>query len=126
MSLVNDLMDQPGVVAAGDFAYRGDQYYHHKGDLSAADTRLISSLCRSNAAAMRMEGDMLAMFSRVCQPGAGGCGFVPTKGWVMHGKSRSVCVISNVYCVIDNERGSLGNVLGMMRNRLADAPDSLN
>ncbi|MGM0690558.1 MAG: DUF2173 family protein [Pseudomonadota bacterium] len=126
MSLVSDLMDQPGVVAAGDFAYRGDQSYHHEGDLSAAETRLVSSLCRANAAAVRMEGDMLAMFSRVCQPGAGGCGFEPTKGWAMHGKSRSVCVISNVYCVIDNERGSLGSVLRMMRDRLADAPDFLN
>lgn len=126
MSLVSDLMDQPGVVAAGDFAYRGDQYYHHKGDLSAADTRIISSVCRANAAAVRMEGDMLAMFSRVCQPGAGGCGFEPTKGWVMHGESRSVCVISNVYCVLDNERGSLTKVLSMMLKRLADAPDALN
>lgn len=125
MSLVSDLMEQPGVVAAGDFAYRGDQYYHHKGELSPAETRVVSSLCRANAAAMRMEGDMLAMFSRVCQPGSGGCGFEPTKGWVMHGDSRSVCVISNVYCVLDNGQASLTKVLGMMRERLADAPDTL-
>ena len=125
MSLVSDLMGQTGVVAAGNFAYRGDQYYHHKGDLSEVETKLVSTLCRANTAAVRMEGDMLALFSRVCQPSVGGCGFEPTKGWVVHGKSRSICVISNVYCVLDNERASLTKVLGLMRERLANAPDVL-
>jgi roadblock/LC7 domain-containing protein len=123
MSLVTDLMDQPGVVAAGDFAYRGDQYYHHKGALSQSETRMVSTLCRANTAAVRMEGDMLALFSRICQPETGGCGFEPTKGWVVHGESRSICVISNVYCVLDNEKASLTKVLGLMRKRLANAPD---
>ncbi|MFN2381821.1 MAG: DUF2173 family protein [Guyparkeria sp.] len=125
MSLVTDLMGQAGVLAAGDFAYRGDQYYHHHGDLSEDETRMVSTLCRANTAAVRMEGDMLAMFSRVCQPGAGGCGFEPTKGWVVHGDKRSICVISNVYCVLDNEKASLTKVLGLMRERLADASDAL-
>ena len=125
MSLVSDLMGLPGVVAAGDFAYRGDQYYRHEGKLSASETHLISTLCRANSAAVRMEGDMLAMFSKVCQPGAGGCGFEPSLGWVVHGTSRSICVMSNVYCVLDNERGSLTQVLGKLRERLAKAPNVL-
>ncbi|MBN2873192.1 MAG: DUF2173 family protein [Halothiobacillaceae bacterium] len=125
MSLVNDLMGQPGVLAAGDFAFRGDQYYQHKGNLSDAETRLITTLCRANSASVRMEGDMLSMFSRVCQPGAGGCGFEPTKGWVMHGKTRSICVISNVYCVLDNQQASLTKVLRLLRENLSKEADTL-
>lgn len=125
MTLVSDLMKLTGVVAAGDFAYRGDQYYAHKGDLSHQETRLISNLARANSAAVTMECDMLAMFSKVCQPGGAGCGFERGKGWVMHGESRSVCVLSNVYCLYDNDRASLTRILGLMRERLAKAPDVL-
>ncbi|MFP4251419.1 MAG: DUF2173 family protein [Guyparkeria sp.] len=125
MSLVTDLMELPGVLAAGDFAYRGDQYYAHKGDLSSDETRLVTALARSNMAAVRMEGDMLALFSKVCQPGAGRCGFERAKGWVVHGEGRSVCVMSHVYCIYDNDRASLTQILGLMRERLADASDDL-
>ena len=125
MSLVSDLMELPGVLAAGDFAYRGDQCYAHKGDLSGEETRLITAMARSNMAAIRMEGDMLALFSKVCQPGGNGCGFERAKGWVVHGEDRSVCVLSHVYCLYDNDRASLTRILGLMRERLADAPDNL-
>jgi len=118
-------MELPGVRAAGDFAYRGDQYYAHKGDLSDKETRLISTLARANTAAMRMEGDMVALFSKVCQSGGAGCGFERAKGWVMHGEERSVCVLSNVYCLYDNDRVSLTRILALMRERLAKAPDVL-
>lgn len=125
MSLITDLMELTGVVAAGDFVYRGDQYSAHRGPMSEEETRTMSSLCRANTTSMRMEGDLLALFSRVCQPEAGGCGFDPAKGWVMHGAKRSICVISNVYCLIDNDRASLTEVLGLMRERLSEAPDHL-
>ena len=125
MSLVSDLMKLPGVLAAGDFAYRGDQYYRHEGQLSGKETRLVSSLCRANSAAVRMESDMLVMFSKVCAPGAGGCGFEPAKGWVVHGDAKSICVMANVYCVLDNDRASLTQVLGEMRDRLPGADNVL-
>ncbi len=125
MSLVTDLMELPGVLAAGDFAYRGDQYYAHKGDLSGNETRLVTALARSNMAAVRMEGDMLALFSKVCQPGLKRCGFERAKGWVVHGEDRSFCVMSHVYCIYDNDRASLTQILGLMRERLADASDDL-
>ncbi|KTG17518.1 MULTISPECIES: DUF2173 family protein [unclassified Guyparkeria] len=117
MSLVSHLMELPGVIAVGDFAYRGGHHYHHEGDLSENETRLIATLCRANTEAVGMEGDMLSMFSRVCQPGAGGCGFEPFDGWVVHGQSKSICVMSNVYCVLDNQQASLTQVLRMLRER---------
>lgn len=121
MSLVSHLMELPGVIAAGDFAYRGGHYYHHEGDLSENETRLVATLCRANSAALRMEGDMLTMFSKVCQPGAGGCGFEPFDGWVVHGASKSICVMSNVYCVFDNQHASITQLLRTLRERLAQA-----
>lgn len=121
MSLVSHLMELPGVIAAGDFAYRGGHYYHHEGDLSENETRLVATLCRANTAAVRMEGDMMSMFSTVCEPGVEGCGFEPFDGWVVHGVSKSICVMSNVYCVLDNQRASISQVLRTLRERLGQA-----
>ena len=124
MSLVAELMDLPGVIAAGDYAYRGDQYTW-RGDITEREARMISTLCRANLETVRMEGDMLAMFSRVCQPGGRGCGFERAKGWMVNGGERSVCVLSNVYCIFDNAEASMTSILRLMRERLKDAPDIL-
>jgi len=125
MSVITELMELPGVLAAGDFAYRGDQYYEHRGDLSDREVRLMSRLSRANLQAVSMQGRLLKTFARACQPDKRRCGFDRTKGWVMHGADRSVCVLSNVYCAFDNKRASLNQILGLMQRRLADAPDDL-
>lgn len=50
---------------------------------------------------------------------------VPARGWVVRGPRFTVCVAANTFCFLDNESGSLGEVLQHMRDRLADAPDDL-
>lgn len=116
MNLVNDLMALRGVVAAGDFAYRGDQYYRHKGELSDDETRILSNLCRANSAAVGMEGDLVNLFARApVPPGKPAIEAAAASGWVVHGEKRSLCVMGNAYCVIENGDASLKSVLSLMR-----------
>jgi len=124
MSLLSELLDLPGVVAAGNFAYRGDQYAY-VGQISDAEARALTILCRSNLESIRMQGNMLQMLTTVCRPGAGECGLQAGKGWLSRGPERSVCVISNTFCILDNAEASVNAVLHLMLNRLADAPDIL-
>lgn len=124
MSLLSELIDLPGVVAAGDYAYRGDQF-DYVGEISFDEARMLSVLCRANTESVYMESDMLATFAKVCQPGGRGCGFERAKGWIVNGCERSICVISNTFCIYNNEEASIDKILGLMRKRLADAPDVL-
>ena len=58
MSLINELSKLPGVLAAGEYAYRGDRF-SYEGHLSEEMARMASVMCRSTTMALHMQVDML-------------------------------------------------------------------
>ncbi len=117
MSLIEDLANRRGVVAAGNYAYRGDQYAY-AGRLSNHQARSASVMCRAHSQAVSRELEMLEM---VCER----CGLNPWQGWFVRGPRITVCVIANVFCFMDNETADINGTIGMMRERLADARNEL-
>ena len=113
MSIVADLMTKPGVLAAGQYAYRGDRF-SYKGDLTEEYARMASIMCRATTMSSSMAGEMIAAFRPEC-------GIQPVGGWMLRGPTRSVCVMANVFCFVDNEKASLNAILNVMRQVLADA-----
>ena len=47
MQIVKQLMAIPGVIAAGEYAYRGDRF-SYEGALTDEFARMASILCRAN------------------------------------------------------------------------------
>jgi roadblock/LC7 domain-containing protein len=117
MSLVADLVATPGVIAAGEYSYRGDRY-SYKGQLNDDMARMASIMCRATTMGVHMETDIMDNLY-------GYCGGAPARGWAVKGPSFTVCVIANVFCFLDNSSASLNQVLGMMREQLADVSDKL-
>jgi len=114
MSVVSELMSLPGVIAAGEYSYRGDRY-SYEGRLEPEMARMASIMCRATTMSVHMEGDMLGDF-------CADCGLVPAKGWAVRGPSFSVCVVANVFCFLDSAQGSIDKALHLMQRELADAP----
>ncbi len=114
MSAVAELMTLPGVIAAGEYAYRGDRFTY-EGKMDDEMARLASIMCRATTMGVHMEGDMLGTF---CTD----CGLTPARGWAICGPKFSVCVLANVFCFLDASEASLNDVLHVMQTELADAP----
>lgn len=112
MSIVSDLLAKPGVIAAGEYAYRGDRF-SYKGALSENHARMASIMSRATTMTANMAAGMIVS---LCPE----CGIRPVRGWVVRGPDYTVCVMANVFCLIDNGKGSLNAVLGFMRQSLAD------
>ncbi|MDS4020929.1 MAG: DUF2173 family protein [Candidatus Competibacter sp.] len=117
MSIVTDLLSKSGVIAAGEYAYRGDRF-SYRGALSEEHARMASIMCRATTMGANMEGRMLEAF----QPRNG---LQPPRGWMVHGPDYTVCVIANVFCLLDNSKGSINDIIGFMRQALAKVPTDL-
>jgi len=118
MSLIAELAALPGVIAAGEYSYRGDRFVC-KGALDPELARRASIMCRATTMGVHMQADILAGFCRQ------GCGLVPARGWIVRGPRQTVCVVANVFCFLDNGTAPLDRVVRLMRERLADAPTEL-
>jgi len=114
MSIVTDLLAKPGVIAAGEYAYRGDRF-SYRGALSEEHARMASIMCRATTMSVNMEASMLESLEPLN-------GLMPPRGWLVHGPNYSVCVIANVFCLLDNSKGSINEVVGFMRQTLANVP----
>ena len=114
MSIVTDLLAKPGVIAAGEYAYRGDRF-SYRGALSEDHARMASIMCRATTMSVNMEASMLESLEPLN-------GFMPPRGWLVHGPKYSVCVIANVFCLLDNSKGSINEVVGFMRQTLGNVP----
>lgn len=114
MSIVTDLLAKPGVIAAGEYAYRGDRF-SYRGALSEDHARMASIMCRATTMSVNMEASMLESLEPLN-------GFMPPRGWLVHGPNYSVCVIANVFCLLDNSKGSINEVVGFMRKTLGNVP----
>lgn len=112
MSILAELMTKPGVVAAGEYAYRGDRF-SYKGALTEKHARMASIMCRATTMSVNMEGGMIESFYSQC-------GIQPVCSWVVRGPKNTVCVVANVFCLFDNEKGSLNKILGFMQQALVN------
>ncbi len=112
MSILSELAATPGVVAAGQYTWRGDRYTF-EGRLDPEHARMASIMCRATTMATHMQARMLASLP-------GGEGLDPPRGWFVCGATHSVCVLANVFCFIDNARTSPATVLAAMTERLGE------
>lgn len=116
MSLISELASTPGVLAAGEYSYRGDRF-SYEGNIDSEQARLASIMCRATTMATHMQTDMLSQF-------AVDCGCAPSRGWLVKGQDYTVCVMANVFCFIDNNQSSINSIVKLMRDSLGDkAPD---
>lgn len=111
--VVEELSNQPGVIAAGEYSYRGDRF-SYKGDINDEMARMASIMCRATTMSEHMQ---VAMLEKFCP----NCGSSPPQGWVVRGPGFTVCNMANVFAFLRNDQGSLNAVMALMRKRLAGA-----
>ena len=117
MHIVKQLMAIPGVIAAGEFAYRGDRF-SHQGVLTDEFAHMASILCRANTLNVNMQSEIFDSFAE-------NCGCRPVQGWITRGKLMTVCVVSNYFCFIENRTELLNDVIIIMRAKVGDIQDDL-
>lgn len=117
MHIVKQLMAIPGVIAAGEYAYRGDRF-SYEGALTEEFARMASILCRTNTTSINMQSEIFESFSPHC-----GCR--PVQGWAVRGMNASVCTVGNYFCFIENRPELLNDVLTIMRAKVGDIGDDL-
>jgi roadblock/LC7 domain-containing protein len=117
MHIVKQLMAIPGVIAAGEFAYRGDRF-SYEGALTNEFARMASILCRANTLSVNMQSEILDSFAEIC-----GCR--PTQGWITRGSQVTVCAVGNIFCFIENREELLNDVMTIMRAKVGDVQDDL-
>jgi len=117
MSVYADLALMDGVIAAGEYSYRGDRY-SYKGKLNDEMARMASIMCRATTMSTHMQADILC-----ANVDANDCPFNEAHGWMVRGPQFSVCVMANVFCFVANQPGVLNRVYAKMCSRLMDAKD---
>lgn len=103
-------MGVPGVLAAGEYSYRGDRF-SCEGQLTPEMARMASIMCRATHMGVHMECDMLGVFCPAC-------GLVPSRGWAVRGPGFSVCVMANFFCILENRDGAMNAALRCMHASL--------
>ena len=106
MSVVSQLVTKSGVLAAGEYSYRGDRF-SFQGQLDEEQARMASIMCRATTMAVHMQIDMMKFLQA-------DCGCAPARGWIVHGEKISVCVIANVFCFFENDAGSVNEIMTFM------------
>lgn len=116
MNIITELVSQNGVVAAGEYSYRGDRF-SCEGQLNDEMARMASIMCRATTMAVHMQTDMMKSLNADC-----GCD--PARGWVVCGPQFSVCVVANVFCFI-NGNGSVDDIVKLMREKVPNQEGQL-
>jgi roadblock/LC7 domain-containing protein len=117
MRIVKQLMAIPGVIAAGEYAYRGDRF-SYEGGLTNEFARMASILCRANTLSVNMQSEIMDSFAE-------NCGCRPVQGWIARGNQVTVCAVGNYFCFIDNRKELLNDVMTIMRAKVGDVHDDL-
>lgn len=117
MTVAIELAGLPGVIAAGEYSYRGDRF-SFKGDITDEMAKMASIMCRATTMSEHMQVAMLEQFCPAC-------GSSPPQGWIVRGPMFTVCNIANVFCFIQNEGASLNQVMALMHKRLANVSHDL-
>jgi len=109
MNIITELVSLNGVIAAGEYSYRGDRF-SCEGQLDSEKARMASIMCRATTMAVHMQTDMMKSLKA-------DCGCAPARGWVVRGQQFSVCVIANVFCFV-NSHGSIDDIIKLMREKI--------
>jgi roadblock/LC7 domain-containing protein len=117
MHIVKQLMAIPGVIAAGEYAYRGDRF-SYEGALTDEFARMASILCRANTLSVNMQSEIFDSFSE-------NCGCRPVQGWIVRGNKMSICAVANYFAFIENRDELLNDVMTIMRAKVGDVQDDL-
>lgn len=117
MHIVKQLMVIPGVIAAGEYAYRGDRF-SYQGALTDEFARMASILCRANTLSVNMQSEIFDSFAE-------NCGCRPVQGWIVHGANVTVCTVGNYFAFIENRVELLNDVMTIMRAKVGDVGDDL-
>lgn len=117
MSVTAELARMPGVIAAGDYSYRGDRF-SYQGDITDEMARMAAIMCRATTMSEHMQVGLLEQFCPQCGSG-------PPRGWIVRGPAFTVCNVANVFCFLDNNSTSLNEVVSLMRERTANATPDL-
>lgn len=117
MSVAAELASFPGVVAAGEYSYRGDRY-SFTGQITDDMARMAAIMCRATTMSEHMQMGMLKSF---CPD----CASEPPKGWIVRGPGFTVCNVANVFCFLDNSASSVNDIMALMMQRLDDADPTL-
>ena len=117
MHVVKQLMAIPGVIAAGKYAYRGDQFFS-QGALTDEFARLASIMCRENTLAVNMQAEIFDSFAE-------NCGGRPVQGWIVYGANVTVCNVGDHFAFIENREGLLNDVMTIMRAKVGDIGEDL-
>ena len=112
MHIIKQLMAIRGVIAAGEFAHRGDRF-SFEGALTSEFARMASILCRSNTMSVNMQSEIFNSFAE-------NCGCRPAQGWVVRGANATVCNIGNYFAFIENRPELLNDVMTIMRAKVGD------
>lgn len=111
MSIVSELMQTPGVVAAGEFTFKGE-LVRYEGDLVEKDARVVGNLCYQNTLSANMQYSMFCDLDQHCKVDR-----VP--GWLVRGNNFTVCVVGQFFCFVRNSSGALNIAMSKMRDRYA-------
>jgi roadblock/LC7 domain-containing protein len=106
MSLIQAISRMPGVLAAGEYSYRGDRF-SFAGELTDEFARMASIMCRATTMASHMQVDMMKSLGS-------DCGCAPARGWMVRGQRFSVCVIGNVFCFLDHSAANVNEVMRLL------------
>lgn len=117
MSVYADLSLMEGVIAAGEYAWRGDRY-NYKGQMTDEMARMASIMCRATTLSTHMQSDILCT-----NINSKDCPFNESHGWIVRGPEFSVCVMANIFCFVKNQPGVLNKVFARMRDRLMDVEE---
>ena len=117
MNIINELATMSGVIAAGEYSYRGDRF-SFEGQLDEDKARMASIMCRATTMAVHMQTDMMKSLDA-------DCGCAPARGWIVKGADFSVCVIANVFCFIDSHAASLNEIIKIMRDKVPNQDGQL-
>lgn len=112
MSIVAELMNQPGVLAAGEFAYRGDRF-SYRGQLDEEQARMLSIVCRATTMTAHMETQLLNNVSTAT-------GLTGVRGWLLRGPGHTLCVYANTFCLFNTHAGSPNRIVRLLTAALAD------
>jgi len=123
MNYIGKLMKMPGVIASGYFTYKGE-VSDFMGQLTKDEAQQLSSMCYANLRTVRMQGNMLQALTAY-KPGNEHCGLHSAKGWVVRGAQKTVCVVSDSFCILNNIDGSLNDILHFMLNETKNSKDHL-
>lgn len=101
--MLKRLMDLRGVEAVAHVREDGELMMAY-GNLKDDEMARLARLALAYKRMIMGHSDQLAVF--VGQPG-----WTPANGWIAHGVDRSVCGVSSLVAVVDNDRANLTEVM---------------